>query len=216
MRIIKAAEQRMMPWKNGAGSTTEIAVWPEGAGLHDFAWRVSTALVASDGPFSLFEGVDRTLTVLEGGPLGLTFSDGRLVSLDTASAPFAFAGDVAVQGAVGSHPVRDLNVLTRRGVWRQSVWIEWSAFQMAGGVRLAVVRGGAAEARCGSDTHMLDSGDAVMCAEDDAVLEITVGDGATAYAIVLEEQAEIAPRDTPASTVKSVAAERYRGPARFR
>lgn len=216
MRIIRAAEQRVMPWKNGAGATTEIAVWPEGAALGDFAWRVSTALVANDGPFSQFEGVDRTLTVLEGGPLGLTFSDGRVVSLDTASPPFAFAGDVAVQGAVGGHPVRDLNVMTRRGAWRQNVWIEWSAFQLAGGVRLAIVRGGTATVRSVGDTQTLENGDAVMCTENDPVLEITVGEGAMAYAIVLEEQTDIAPRDTPAPTGKTVSAERFRGPARFR
>ena len=46
--------------------TTEIAVFPADAGLEDFAWRLSMATVASDGPFSSFAGVDRTLAVLEG------------------------------------------------------------------------------------------------------------------------------------------------------
>ena len=30
-----------MPWKNGGGETTEIAVSPPGAGLDDFDWRVA-------------------------------------------------------------------------------------------------------------------------------------------------------------------------------
>ncbi len=216
MRVIKSAEQRVMPWKNGGGSTTEIAVWPVGAGLGDFAWRVSTALVARDGPFSLFEGVDRTLTVLDGGPLGLTFADGRIVSLDTASAPFAFAGDAAVQGAVGGQPVRDLNVMTRRGVWRHGVWIEWSAFHLAGGVRLVVVRGGDAEARCGGRVSALKSDDAVMCTDDDAVLEVTLGADAMAYAIVLEEVVELAPRGAPTPSGQTASAERFRVPTRLR
>ncbi|MBR7784673.1 HutD family protein, partial [Undibacterium luofuense] len=32
-----------MPWKNGGGSTTELAVFPEQAGLDQFIWRLSTA-----------------------------------------------------------------------------------------------------------------------------------------------------------------------------
>ena len=31
------------PWKNGGGTTREVAVSPEGAGLDDFAWRISLA-----------------------------------------------------------------------------------------------------------------------------------------------------------------------------
>ncbi|TIV74879.1 MAG: HutD family protein, partial [Mesorhizobium sp.] len=32
MRILRAADYRVMPWKNGGGTTTEIAVSPDGAG----------------------------------------------------------------------------------------------------------------------------------------------------------------------------------------
>ncbi|TIN81446.1 MAG: HutD family protein, partial [Mesorhizobium sp.] len=66
MRILRAAEYRSMPWKNGGGVTTEIAVSPSGAGLDDFDWRVSMARVELSGPFSQFAGIDRTLAVLEG------------------------------------------------------------------------------------------------------------------------------------------------------
>ena len=66
MRILRAESYRRMPWKNGGGETTEIAVSPEGAGLDDFDWRVSMARVESSGPFSLFAGIDRTLAILEG------------------------------------------------------------------------------------------------------------------------------------------------------
>jgi environmental stress-induced protein Ves len=47
-----------MPWKNGGGETTEIAVFPDGAGLSDFDWRVSMARVDGDGPFSSFPGIE--------------------------------------------------------------------------------------------------------------------------------------------------------------
>ena len=34
------------PWKNGGGSTRELACWPLGAGMDAFGWRVSVATIA--------------------------------------------------------------------------------------------------------------------------------------------------------------------------
>lgn len=113
MKLLRAAERIAQPWKNGGGVTREVAVWPQGAGLEDFDWRVSIAEVAAAGPFSRFESTDRTLAILE-GRMRLDFAD-RGVTLDAASAPFAFAGDAACQGAPIGGPVTDLNVMTRRG-----------------------------------------------------------------------------------------------------
>ncbi len=42
-----------------------------GAGLETFIWRVSVADVASDGPFSRFPGIDRTIMLLEGAGMRL-------------------------------------------------------------------------------------------------------------------------------------------------
>jgi len=58
-------------WGNGGGTTAEILAAPDGAGFGDFDWRVSTAVVAADGPFSVFPDVDRVLCVIEGGVLEL-------------------------------------------------------------------------------------------------------------------------------------------------
>ena len=54
MRILRASDHRVMLWKNGGGSTTEIAVFPPGAGIGAFDWRVSMASVVGDGAFSAF------------------------------------------------------------------------------------------------------------------------------------------------------------------
>ncbi|RVD08409.1 HutD family protein [Mesorhizobium sp. M2A.F.Ca.ET.029.05.1.1] len=115
MRILRAADYRVMPWKNGGGTTTEIAVSPDGAGLDDFDWRVSMARVETSGPFSSFAGIDRTLSVLEGEGIVLDIA-GRAPALLTAdSAPLAFAGDVPTSAALISGPITDLNVMPRRG-----------------------------------------------------------------------------------------------------
>ncbi|RXT53211.1 hypothetical protein B6S44_21045 [Bosea sp. Tri-44] len=121
MRIIRAADCLVMPWKNGGGTTTEIAVAPEGASLSDFDWRISMAHVGQDGPFSSFPGIDRTLSVLTGAGITLAFGDGERVRLDCTSAPCPFAADRAVDGLLTSGPIDDLNVMSRRGRWRHQV-----------------------------------------------------------------------------------------------
>ena len=93
MKIIRASDCRTTAWKNLGGSTTEIAVAPPGPSLNDFDWRVSMARVASDGPFSEFAGIDRTLAIVKGGGLTLTVGDSAPVALDGNSEPIHFPGD---------------------------------------------------------------------------------------------------------------------------
>ncbi|MDX8540144.1 HutD family protein [Mesorhizobium abyssinicae] len=115
MRILRAAGYRVMPWKNGGGTTTEITVSPDGAGLDDFDWRVSMARVETGGPFSSFAGIDRTLCVLEGQGIVLDIAGEPPAELIGPSAPFSFAADVPTAAALISGPITDLNVMTRRG-----------------------------------------------------------------------------------------------------
>jgi len=115
MRLLQAANHRRMTWKNGAGETAEIAVFPEAAGLEDFGWRVSMATVASDGPFSAFAGVDRTLSVLQGEGIALKVEGREEVRLTTGSPPYGFAADAATRARLIGGPIVDLNVMTRRG-----------------------------------------------------------------------------------------------------
>jgi uncharacterized protein len=117
MRLLRAKDHRRMPWKNGAGVTTEIAIFPAGAGLEDFRWRLSMAMVTSDGPFSLFAGVDRTLAVLEGEGLRLAVEGQPEQSVTHGSPPVAFAADRSTSAKLISRPVIDLNAMTRRGCW---------------------------------------------------------------------------------------------------
>jgi environmental stress-induced protein Ves len=121
MRILRASGHRRMRWKNGMGETVEIVVSPDGASLDDFDWRVSMAHVGSDGPFSLFAGMDRTLCVLEGDGIALAVAERPEVELSLASEPFAFPGDVAITSRLLGGPIIDLNVMTRRGRFRHTV-----------------------------------------------------------------------------------------------
>ncbi len=119
MLILRAADYKRMPWKNGGGETTEIAVSPAGADFAAMDWRLSMATVAADGPFSSFPGIDRTLSVLSGA-LRLEI-DGAKVDLMEMSPPYSFRGEAGVHGVVLRGPVTDLNVMTRRAAWTHDV-----------------------------------------------------------------------------------------------
>jgi environmental stress-induced protein Ves len=121
MRVIRSAEYRRMPWKNGGGETREIAVSPPGAQLDAFDWRISMARVAVDGPFSLFPGIDRTLMILGGRGVSLAIGGRPPVDLGVGSDPFPFPGDVPAAASLIGGPITDLNVMTRRGAVEHEV-----------------------------------------------------------------------------------------------
>ncbi|OWW04575.1 HutD-family protein [Rhizobium sp. R72] len=112
--VLRSSTYRRMPWKNGCGETVEIAISPEGATLSDFGWRLSMATVATDGPFSIFAGIDRTLSILDGNGMSLTIDGEAPVLLTQDSAPLAFPADVSVSATLPDGPIMDLNVMTRR------------------------------------------------------------------------------------------------------
>lgn len=121
MHTLRASDYKQMPWKNGGGVTTEIAVSPLAASAADFDWRISMAIVASDGPFSTFDNIDRTLTILDGNGIELDIERQLVIRLTSDAEPFAFPGDVPTAATLIAGPVTDLNVMTRRGSWTHAV-----------------------------------------------------------------------------------------------
>jgi environmental stress-induced protein Ves len=114
VRIIRANECVTTPWKNGGGSTTEIAAAPAGSSLDSFDWRISMAQVASDGPFSDFPGIDRTLAVVNGNGMVLTIGSSAPVALSSGGDPVSFPGDTPTSAQLVAGAITDLNVMTRR------------------------------------------------------------------------------------------------------
>ena len=112
------------PWKNGGGSTREIACFPAGAGMDSFGWRISVATIAQAGPFSAFAGVDRQITLLDGDGVHLHSADGQINhALDQRWKPFAFSGDVALDCTLLGGTSTDFNVMTRRDAWVAKVMV---------------------------------------------------------------------------------------------
>ena len=116
-RSLGPGDYRAMPWKNGRGTTTEIAIHPPSADLagRPFDWRVSMAEVKEDGDFSAFPGYDRSILVAEGAGMELTFDAAPMAQLAGIGAMTEFSGDWRTSCRLLDGAVRDFNVMTRRG-----------------------------------------------------------------------------------------------------
>lgn len=113
-QLIQYASLRPAPWKNGGGSSTEIAVAPPGAGFDQFDWRISLATISQSGPFSPFPGVDRSLALVDGDGVLLDFGHERFV-LSPSEPLIEFPGEAQVHATISSGLTTDFNVMTRRG-----------------------------------------------------------------------------------------------------
>ena len=182
LRVLRAADRLEQPWKNGGGVTREIAVGPTGAGLTSFDWRVSLAEVSEPGPFSMFPGVDRTLTVLD-GQLRLAFGDAPPVTLTSASPPLMFPADVDCQGIPVGGSALDLNVMVRRALYRARVErLEGRDWNPAGDVALLVALG-AVELSGDAGEWRLGRFDAAFSAAERPVRALTVRGPAVAITL---------------------------------
>lgn len=110
--LLDETDHRVMPWKNGGGTTREIFAY--GASGADFDWRLSIADVASDGPFSPFDGYARTIMLLEGNGMRLDFSDGSEARVTERFRPVDFDGGTRTFCTLLEGPVRDFNVMSAR------------------------------------------------------------------------------------------------------
>jgi uncharacterized protein len=165
VRIIRANDCKTTPWKNGGGSTIEIAVGPANASLEAFDWRVSMARVASDGRFSDFAGIDRTLAIVKGDGLVLTIGDDAPMTLSSEAEPVSFPGDTPTSARLTTGEITDLNVMTRRGRFRHRLLrVDKSTTCDFGDDDIAVVLSldGETMVSVEEDSATLDHGDAVL------------------------------------------------------
>jgi hypothetical protein len=123
LRHLTPADARRLPWKNGRGVTEELAVGPPGATFErgDFDWRISKAAVTEAGPFSTFPGFDRVLVVTDGDELLLAHEDDAPRVRVERLQPYRFDGGRPTSAETTGAPVRDFNVMTRRGRVRADV-----------------------------------------------------------------------------------------------
>lgn len=195
VRIIRMSELKTIPWKNGGGVTREIAALRKGETL---AWRLSMADVASDGPFSNFEGLTRILTVIEGNGMDLIFAEGVQEAL--YGSPVRFDGALRVESKLRNGPLRDLNLMFNpvmceagvtlvTGPWHQVLRagsaLTIAAFALRGSVRI-------------DGTRQLFAGDTMLLEEGSVQLTLAPDAGALLVALAWPVQIEASSSATAA------------------
>jgi uncharacterized protein len=186
--LIRGAALVAAPWKNGGGVTREVAAFPEQAGMDAFVWRVSIADVAQAGPFSRFDGVDRTLVLLAGAGMVLDETVGAQVQkshvlgqpLDIAR----FDGEVHIDARLIDGATRDFNLMVRRDVaqgeldvWRGAA----SSRTLSADVVLLYSASGEVTIGVGSNdasSYALDAGDTLRIDAPDELPCVLDGSGA--------------------------------------
>ena len=188
INLLSPLAYRIIPWKNGGGSTTEIAVDPDGAGWDEFNWRVAIADIRESGPFSSFPGIDRSIALLE-APYGTSMAlliDGKRTPMRPREF-IDFAGEATtegvVDGALRGGVVRDFNVMSRRGAVRhRRGWhpLSPNAVHRMGGIdtRVVYVADGTADLINAVTSRTVVAGESLVATGDD-LLQLRGGpDGA--------------------------------------
>ncbi len=118
--FIPSKENSLSPWLNGAGLTRKIAIFPSGAGIHDFVWRLSVAEIESDSLYSHFAHTHRTQMLLSGDGLELTFPH-KVCVLNKQYQMVDFSGEDTVSCHLLQGPCQVLNVMTQSNVGKSEM-----------------------------------------------------------------------------------------------
>ena len=111
MILQRASERPAVPWRNGLGVQYEITC--DGALPDDWTWRLSTADITQDVPFSSFLGVTREFCGADGNGVVLNIN-----GVDHRCEPGSitkFRGDNMVAAALTNGPMQALNLMLRDG-----------------------------------------------------------------------------------------------------
>ncbi|MBL4660051.1 MAG: HutD family protein [Alcanivoracaceae bacterium] len=112
IKIISPHQFKTIPWKNGKGQTTELAI-SENDSIDDFNWRLSIASVVEDGAFSDFSGYERHLILLEGKGIELNHDKQQIDLLEKRLAVSSFNGASKTIGKLINGAIKDFNLMTK-------------------------------------------------------------------------------------------------------
>jgi environmental stress-induced protein Ves len=117
MMVQRASERAAVPWRNGLGVQYEIIC--DGSLPDDWTWRLSTADITQDVPFSSFPGVTREFCVADGNGVVLNIN-----GVDHRCGPGSvktFRGDDVVFATLIDGPMRALNLMVHDGAKHRSL-----------------------------------------------------------------------------------------------
>ena len=182
LTVIPASTYRRMPWKNGQGETTEIAVEPAGG---SFLWRLSIADVARSGPFSAYPGIERWVTVLSGSGMRLTIGEDAPRLVRALDPPVRFSGGAVTSCELLAGAIRDFNLMLDHDAAEGQLAVLRGPLsqRLEGETVLLHAVTGSASVSAASQTIALPEGDTARL--DGAGGSVTLGAGATAILAVI-------------------------------
>jgi len=111
MIVQRAIDRIGVPWRNGLGVQYEII--SDRSLPDDWTWRLSTADITQDVPFSVFPYVDREFCVADGN--GVTLNINGVDHRCEPGSITKFRGDNVVAAALTDGPMQALNLMQRDG-----------------------------------------------------------------------------------------------------
>ncbi len=109
--VQRAASRIPQPWRNGMGVQYEVTA--DGPLPDGWSWRLSTADIIHDAPFSVFDGVTREFCVAVGHGVVLTI-DGVSQVCGPRSI-VTFDGGSSVRAEIIDGPTKDINLMRKGG-----------------------------------------------------------------------------------------------------
>lgn len=109
--LIYPNQFKQIPWKNGKGTTTELAISESGT-LEKFDWRLSIASVSEDGEFSDFSGYWRNLVLIKGNGIRLEHDKNTVAELKDILSISSFDGASKTSAKLYNGTIFDFNIMT--------------------------------------------------------------------------------------------------------
>jgi environmental stress-induced protein Ves len=125
IKFLNQSDYQNKLWKNGRGTTQEIAVSHAG---ENYDWRMSMADIVESGPFSQFTGMERILVLLTGPEIKITHEGVCPDHFLQLLAPYKFSGDWKTSANVSGKGC-DFNLIYRRDKFVGSIELINSASQ---------------------------------------------------------------------------------------
>ena len=120
LKILSPETFKPIPWKNGLGHTTELAI-NSGGNLDNFDWRLSIASVVNDGDFSNFSGYQRNLVLIEGEGIILDHRNGEIDKLTNLLDIAHFDGGSKTYGSLVNGGIKDFKIMTKQNSYTAEV-----------------------------------------------------------------------------------------------
>lgn len=104
--LLEPSQFHRIPWKNGGGTTVEIAA-------QEGIWHLSRTPIVEPGPFSDYAGFNRVQVLVRGRGLVLETPDGE-IDVRTPFRPVRFAGELPIMSRLEAGPVEVVNLIGAR------------------------------------------------------------------------------------------------------